>query len=327
MYLENEWMYPTLTNNVALVWKISEEAEHRIKQEHISWTDELLRSNLLESTFRLGRSLGDNILVSLSGGSDSQCACLALQQAGVPFTAAILVFDNDFNKVDVDSAVNFCKVYNIKYITHDIDIMGFLAKELPIFVDRYQCPSPQISTHLWFYEQLIKNYNTSSIVCGGHSPYITKNLWSYGSTRSQSAWMTFKDVNNFNIIGNYRGHSFDIAIAFMIAQKNIVNPMPDEDKRCPVSYASKIQGMYNLGFNVIPQEKKMTGFEEIKIMLKERVKGKFIFDKWYRTPYLKKYKDYGSLFQLNPEINNILTNSTNSIAFSKTCINTYNRVE
>lgn len=327
MYLENEWLYPTLTKNVALVWKISEEAEHRIKQEHISWTDELLRSNLLESTFRLGRSLGDNILVSLSGGSDSQCACLALQQAGVPFTAAILVFDNDFNKVDVDSAVNFCKVYNIKYITHDIDIMGFLAKELPIFVDRYQCPSPQISTHLWFYEQLIKNYNPSSIVSGGHAPYITENLWSFGSTRSQSAWMTFKDVNNFNIIGNYRGHSFDIAIAFMIAQKNIVNPMPDEDKRCPVSYASKIQGMYNLGFNVLPQEKKMTGFEEIKIMLKERVKGKFIFDKWYRTPYLKKYKDYGSLFQLNPEIVDILTNSTNSIAFSKTCINTYNRVE
>ena len=327
MYLENEWLYPTLTDNTSLVWKISEETERRIKQEHISWTDELLRSNLLESTFRLGQSLGDNIFVSLSGGSDSQCACLALQQAGVPFTAAILVFDSDFNKVDVDSAVNFCKVYNIKYITHDIDIMGFLAKELPIFVDRYQCPSPQISTHLWFYEQLIKNYNPSSIVCGGTTPYLRENTWSYGSTRSQSAWMTFKDVNNFNLIGNYRGHSFDISIAFMMAHKNIVEWKPDEERRCPFSYANKIQGMYNLGFNVIPQEKKMTGFEEIKIMLKERVRGKFIFDKWYRTPYLKKYKDYGSLFQLNPEINNILTNSANSIAFSKTCINTYNRVE
>lgn len=327
MYLENEWLYPTLTDNTSLVWKISEEAEHRIKQEHSSWTDELLRSNLLESTFRLGRSLGDNIFVSLSGGSDSQCACLALQQAGVPFTAAILVFDNNFNKVDVDSAVNFCKVYNIKYMTYDIDIMGFLAKELPIFVDRYQCPSPQISTHLWFYEQLIKNYSPSAIVCGGSAPYIRINLWSFGSSRSQSAWMTFKDVNNFNIIGNYRGHSFDIAIAFMMGQKNIVTIQPDEDNRCPLSYASKIQGMYNLGFNILPQEKKMTGFEEIKIMLKERVRGKFIFDKWYRDPYKRKYKDYGSKFQLNPEINNILTNSNNSIAFSKTCINTYNRVE
>jgi hypothetical protein len=327
MYLENEWMHYAVTDNNFLLWKISEESERRIKQEHSSWTDELLRSNLLESTFRLGRSLGDNIFVSLSGGSDSQCACLALQQAGVPFTAAILVFDNDFNKVDVDSAVNFCKVYNIKYITYDIDIMGFLAKELPIFVDRYQCPSPQISTHLWFYEQLIKNYSPSSIVCGGHAPYITENLWAFGSSRSQSAWMTFKDVNNFNIIGNYRGHSFDIAIAFMMAQKNIANPMPDEDKRCPVSYANKIQGMYNLGFNVLPQEKKMTGFEEIKIMLKEKVRAKFIFDKWYRDPYKRKYKDYGSKFQLDPEIVDILTNSVNSIAFSKTCINTYNRVE
>jgi hypothetical protein len=137
MYLENEWLYPTLTDNVSLVWRISEKAESRIKQEHSYWTDELLRSNLLESTFRLGRSLGDNIFVALSGGSDSQCACLALQQADVSFTAAILKFDSDFNKVDVDSAVNFCKVYNIKYITLDIDIMRFLAKELPIFVDRY----------------------------------------------------------------------------------------------------------------------------------------------------------------------------------------------
>ena len=327
MYLENEWMYPTLVNNKLFVWKINEEAERRIKQEHSFWTDELLRSNLLESTFQLGRSLGDNIFVALSGGSDSQCACLALQQAGVSFTAAILKFDSDFNKVDVDSAVNFCETYNIKYITHDIDIMGFLAKELPIFVDRYQCPSPQISTHLWFYEQLIKNYNPSSIVCGGHAPYIRKDIWSFGSTRSQSAWMTFKDVNNFNIIGNYRGHSFDIAIAFMIAHKNTLEMNPDEDNRCPILYASKIQGMYNLGFNVLPQAKKMTGFEEIKIMLKEKVKAKFVFDKWYRDPYKRKYKDYSSELRLNPEINDILTNATNSIAFSKTCINTYNQVE
>lgn len=327
MYLENEWLYPTLINNSSLVWQISKESEDRIRQEHESWTDEVLRSNLLESTFRLGKLIGDNIFVSLSGGADSQCACLALQQAGVPFTAAILVFNDDLNKADADNAIKFCKVYNIKYITHNIDIMGFLSKELPAFVDKYQCPSPQISTHLWFYEQLIKNYDCSSIVCGGNAPEVRQNKWGFTSTRSQSAWMTFKDVNNFNIIGNYRGHSFDIAIAFMMAHKNTVVSKPDEDGRCPLQYASKIQGMYNLGFNVLPQAKKMTGFEEIKIMLKEQVKGKFIFDKWYREPHQRKYKEYVTYFQLDFEVAEILSKAANNIAFSKTCINTYNRVE
>jgi len=323
MYLENEWLYPTLTDNISLIWRFSQDAENRIIQEHSSWTDKLLRSNLLESTYRLGKSLGDNIFVALSGGSDSQCACLAFQQAGIPFTAAILVFDNDFNKDDVDSAINFCKGYNIKYITHSIDIMRFLSKELPTFVDRYQCPSPQISTHLWFYEQLIKNYNSSSIVCGGNAPEFRENIWQFASTRSQGAWMTFKDINNFNIIGNYRGYSFDIAIAFMLAHKNCIETDPDEDGRCPIQYGNKIQGMYNLGFNVIPQKRKLTGFEEIKKMLKDTVKSNYVFDRWYREPYQKKYINYTSRLELNKDIEFILTSSVKDSSFLNTCINTY----
>jgi hypothetical protein len=322
MYLEDDWLYPTLENQ-RLIWRLNQNAENRIIQEHSSWTDELLRSNLLESTFQLGKSLGDNILVALSGGSDSQVACLALQQAGVPFTAAILVFDQEFNKDDVNSAINFCKVNDIKYITVDVEIIGFLARQMPTYVDKYQCPSPQICTHLWFFEQLIKNYNSSAIICGGNMPFMRDNKWNFGSTRAQSAWMTFKDVNNFNLIGNYRAYSFDIAVAFMMAHKNTITIQPDDEKRCPLHYASKIQGMYNLGFNIIPPAKKLTGFEEIKKMLNASVKGSLVFDRWYRRPHEKKYLNYPSKFELNKSIEDILTFSVENIKFPETCINIY----
>lgn len=322
MYLENEWLYPTLEYRT-LVWRLSSESENRIRQEHNSWTDELLRSNLLESTFRLGKTLGDNVFVALSGGIDSQVACLSLQQAGVNFTAVILVFDSNFNKPDVSSAMNFCNVNNIKYVTIDIDIMKFLTKELSTYVYKYQCPSPQISAHMWFYEQVIKTYNPSTIVCGGNVPYLHNGDWSFWSSRAQSAWMTFKDVNNFNIIGNFKGYSFDIAIAFMLACKNTDSEVKDENNRYPLLYTSKTQSMHNLGFNVIPQASKLTGFEDLKVMLKDTVKENFVFDKWFRYPYTKKLPDYHSELRLNTDINRILISAVEDLTFLKTCINTY----
>jgi hypothetical protein len=322
MYLENEWLYPTI-QFPNLIWKLSQDAENRIRQEHNSWTDERLKSNLLESTFRLGKTLGDNIFVSLSGGIDSQTACLALQQSGISFTAVILVFDENFNEPDVSSAINFCNVNNIKYVTIDIDIMKFLTRELIQYADKYQCPSPQISTHLWFYEQVIKHYNPSSIVCGGNVPYLHNGGWVYWSSRAQSAWMTFKDVNNFNIIGNFKGHSFDIAIAFMLACKNTVTEVKGEHNRFPLLYSSKIQSMYNLGFNVIPQSSKLTGFEDLKIMLKDKVKQNYVFDKWFRYPLEKRLVNYASGFELNTDITNILSSASENLEFLKTRINTY----
>lgn len=328
MYVEDEWFYLTLHEEHLFLWQLSEQAENRIRQEHSSWTAESLRSNLLESTYLLGKSIGDNILVALSGGVDSQVACLALKQAGIPFTAAILVFNDELNKADVNSATNFCSVNDIKYLTVDVDIMNFLGRDLPTYVDRYQCPSPQISSHLWFYEQLIKNYSPSSIVCGGNTLYMVDNRWQYSSTRAQSSWMTFRDVNNFNLVGNFKGYSFDIAVPFMLAHKNtITGEVNEDDRRCPLNYASKVQSMYNLGFNVIPQARKMTGFEEIKIMLKNQVKSTSVFDRWYRKPYQKKYRDYRSDIKLSLDIEEILTNAANNLSFSNTCINTYNNVD
>jgi hypothetical protein len=324
---KDNWLYPTVEDGnlypkseysirlkLALAWRFNEYTENRIKQEHKTWTDTLLRSNFLESTYNLGKSCGNNIFVSLSGGADSQATCLALQQAGIPFTAAILVFEHDLNANDTDVAFEFCEKNNIDYITVNIDLMRFLTRDLKSYIEKYQCISPQITPQFWFYEKLINEHDATSIIGGGSSPYMRDNEWQFGSSRSQTAWYTFNQINKFNVIGNFRSYDFNIGIAFMLAHKNTITGEVDEYKRCMRNYRSKVQAMYNLGFNVIPQTRKSTGFEIIKEKFEH-------FEETFRHPYRQIVSEYSSILVVKPEIVEILSQYSN-MTFSNTMVNT-----
>lgn len=69
------------------------------------------------------------IIVGLSGGSDSQMACLSFREAGVPFKVVIVrLYDADgdiLNDHDIKTAYEFCKKYNIEYIDHHVNADAF----------------------------------------------------------------------------------------------------------------------------------------------------------------------------------------------------------
>lgn len=298
-YFDDDWLSPLVENQKLrkYVWRLSKRAQRRmreIKADHLQTCDRnaaIARMNL-----------GSNPYVALSGGVDSQSACLMLQQANVDFTCAILVFENQFNSMDVDSALAFCEKHDFKYITINLEVLPFLARKMKDYVTKYECPSPQISTHLWLYEQLKDVYQATSIIAGGNAPFRQAGEWQFGSSRSQSAWMKFKEIHDFNIIGNFIGHNLEIALMFMLATPEAPASDTVEESR----YESKLEGMYKLGLNVTPQDQKFTGFEKIKAHLQEMTGDGWMFEKSFRYPYQKIMEEYGSIIRMPEDISNKL---------------------
>ena len=289
---ENDWLVPIEHSSIQRIeWQLSVQAQRRIRG-----MVDVLYGHMIESrrsaVVRLGERLGSNPVVALSGGIDSQAACLSLMDAGVAFTVAILVFEDGFNLHDVQSAYDFCIRYDLPHVEVRLDIMKFLGRGMGSYVVKYDCPSPQITAHLWFYEQLIE-MGASSIVCGGNPPYYRQDEIAFVSTRSQTAWMRFSEINSFLIVGNFLSYSLDIALPLLLATSE-------------GGYANRVAGMHHIGLPVVGQGEKLTGFEKIKEHFKGLTGDGWSFEKMFRQRYTGVVPEYTSVLNIPDDIRDIL---------------------
>lgn len=231
--------------------------------------------------------LGTNPYVSLSGGVDSQAVCLLMKKAGRKFKIGIMEYENGFNDMDVEAAINFCNKHKFEYTLFKFDVIQFLTRDLSQYVERYECPSPQFCVHFKFYEMLIEQ-GATSILAGGNAPYFYQDHITYPTTRSQNAWTIFAKKNDFKLYGNVLGWSADIAIPLIVSSPNVLDYHDVEAGR----YASKVKGMHNLGLYVMPQNVKYTGFEKIKKFFSDQTGDELFFDKSFRYLNFSKYPDY-----------------------------------
>ena len=237
---------------------------------------------------------GSDPWVCLSGGVDSQAACLLMLAAEVKFRVAVLRFENRLNAHDVDNAILFCSHNELKYQVFDLNIHNFLRSKLNDYCEKYECPSPQITSHLWLYEQL-RDLGASCIVCGGNPPHLEGEKWRFNSNRSQTAWTTFSTVNDQKMVGNFLGWSLDISLPLMLLQRGTN------------TYQDKINAFWRSGLPVLPQKKKSTGFEVVKAKINDAMKDGWAFEKMYRHPLYRRVPEYNSKLVLAPEIARKLT--------------------
>jgi hypothetical protein len=209
-----------LTNSVKNYLNIWNFSEDSIKWFYKSskWNLEYLKKTMLDSTAELYPELGDNPVVALSGGIDSQMACLALKKVGAKFSAAIMKFNDDWNYQDVLNAEYFCSVNGIQYTTYELQIFDFLQIELKDYVKKYMCPSPQLCCHHWLLEQ-INNDGASGILLGGDAPTVEIEngipRWDFAASRSQASWIGHQEINNI-VIRSWKSWSREIAGAFTV---------------------------------------------------------------------------------------------------------------
>lgn len=93
--------------------------------------------------------------IAFSGGIDSEVVVRTFMSIGIPFRVIIYKFANELNLHDISFAVSFCEEHKIDYELRHIDVLSFWeSEEFYKLADEIKCVSPQLCTHLHFFEPL-----------------------------------------------------------------------------------------------------------------------------------------------------------------------------
>lgn len=214
-------------------------------------TDEDLSGPPLEAALSAVRQIAKDYpgpyTVFLSGGVDSQAMALAWKMSGVPFRAVHYTYGT--NSVDSQFAIDFCVKNKI-----DLDVLCFDAKsfiqssELQTLAKKYDTTSPHILTYI----KLLEQHSETCILAGN---FI--DGWSAGINWTILALDRYAQENK-NVVPFFFLYTPQLSYAFLNSY------LKHLDSRVGEEYAAKIAALQDAGFDVLAQDNKLTGFEEIK---------------------------------------------------------------
>jgi hypothetical protein len=216
----------------------------------------------------------------VSGGVDSQVMALAWKHSGHPFKMVHYVYGEHSIAEDRTTLKIFCDKHNLICEYRNFDILSFIqSNELIQTAIKYDCSSPQILTYIKFIEQhsetvLLSGNNITALTCGLNYTILALDRFSKIKT---------------NVIPFFLLSTPDLAYAFYnndnIASGILINQSNNGNFN---GYESKCLAYELSGFDIVRQDKKYTGFEQIKIY----------FDNHYIADSLK--MKYGSFASKRP---------------------------
>lgn len=221
------------------------------------------------------------IAVGLSGGFDSQVVCLALKEAGIPFTPVILKLTDSagkqYNNFDTDAAEEFCKQEGFDPVIEWLDVDDFYVNRAWALIDEYCITVAEIAVQLHL---VIKYKDTHAYVNGGGDPVIHRTInedgtseltYSLGPTPIQQYLMdhNIEGCIKFfmytpELIAAYLDHP--IVHAYDNAQAAVHGPV--EGVNIWMYYIKPM--MYVQEWPELVQRRKKTGFENLPYMRKLR---------------------------------------------------------
>lgn len=277
--------------------------------ENLKFDPQSLKEYRIAAAQTAASLCGDNPVLCLSGGIDSQAMVQCWQEANLKFDVAILVFNNNLNDHDVSVALRYCEQHNIKPIIYELDVIKFLTRESPDYQEKYKCSSPQFATHYKFFDWLREQY--SGICCGGTALAPGKTNWGPGLSAAQINFTEYAKINDYPVVGNFLG--YDPALSWSIA---VLTPKHEYDWNWLVDvnlrledvsrYQLKAIGYRRHGFDIMLQEDKFTGFEKAKTYFKELTGDGWAFEKRFRLPWQQKFGSAVGELVLTTEQRNVL---------------------
>lgn len=239
--------------------------------------------------------LGDNPILCLSGGIDSQAMIQCWIEAGIKFDVAIGVFENKLNTQDSDHAKLFCEQLGITPITIQLDVVNFLTRENYEYGQKYRCSSPHFNTHYKMFD-ILRGMGYTGICAGGNTFAKGADGWGATPSAAQMNYVEYARLNEFPVIGNFLG--YDPSLCWTIA---LLTPPHDTvwlssnsslshlENAKASRYNAKVIGYERHGFNIIPQTAKYTGFELVKDYFAEKYNDGWAFEKRFRHPLEKNF--------------------------------------
>lgn len=281
--------------------------------KNLRFDSESLKSYRIEAAKECNKMLGTNPALCLSGGIDSQAMVSCWKEANLDFDTYTLVFEDDLNIQDVESARKFCANMGIKLHEIRIDIIKFLARENFDMGMKYKIPSPHFTTHYKMYELLHKKGYTG-ICAGGFAPAKQDGVWSKNGYNVFN-YILFSKLSNIKII-NFLNFYPKLAWAIClltprlydttIKHNNTINWELELNK---YRYEEKVQSYLAAGIHIEPQATKYTGFELVKNYYKEQTGDGWTFEKRFREPLARIINPFDPLKYLLSEEQESVINS------------------
>lgn len=192
----------------------------------------------------------------VSGGVDSQAMLYAWLKSNVPFRILSVVYVDrngiPMNTHDLETLKTFTSLHSLKVEYKTFSILDFIENELVNYVIAHQCTSPQICTHMRISEMV----DSGTLLFSGNiyngSPnmnYTIFGMHRYMVNTGRSI-IPFFFIHDPKMVGAF--YHFQLTYV-----DNLTNPSDSV-------YAKKCNKIKLAGFEVIPQDYKMTGFEKVK---------------------------------------------------------------
>lgn len=187
----------------------------------------------------------------VSGGVDSQSMLWMWMNSGVDFTPVSIRYTPDdtdtstiFNDHDLLQLSEFASEHKLIINYKNFNILKFLKNDLWTYAEKYQCTSPQITTHMAMSEMI----TDGTIIFSGN--FITQSLYNYTILGLER----YANTANRSVIPFFL--TYDPELAASLVQY-------EQPNNC-IKYVSKVSTLQKAGIPVIPQVSKLTGFEKIK---------------------------------------------------------------
>lgn len=258
----------------------------------LKFTPSNLKKYRIQAARRASKMLGERPALCLSGGVDSQAMIQCWQEAGLNFDVVILVFTDSLNRQDVDHARLYCKENNITPIEITLNVKRFLATESYELACRYKCPSPHFATHYKLFD-LLREQGYTGVCAGGSYPFFMDNRWKSPHSSATINFVDYAEISGFPALGDFLNYSPELAWSLSLLSPPVAstskdcNPlsMQELDRQTALRYLSKTTAMKAHGFNIIPQDKKYTGFEFVKDYFGKKAGGDgWAFERLFRRP-------------------------------------------
>jgi len=237
-----------------------------------------------------------NLMVS--GGIDSQAMLYAWKLSNHTFNAISFVYNEGMNEHDLVQLKEFAKRENIDITYFSLDFLNFAKNEYDSIAVKYQCSSPQISTHIKFTQ-----------IVGGTCVFSGNFLHRRGAALTHAVLGLYRyslSAEGKNTVPYFFLYTPELAYSLRKYRTKCSEGTQDE----------KIDLYQQAGFPIIPQPQKFTGFEKLKdyydehygYVVKDKSKIRYMrrpshraFDWILRYPYEEKFKHYGvHRYLLNP---------------------------
>lgn len=210
------------------------------------------------------KNLGKDLVVFISGGTDSEAVVRSFVSIGFKPQCAILKFKNDYNILDVKEAEEICRELDVKLNIIEFDIEDFFySGEAIDFSLKLQ--GTQIA-YLAVYYNVLK-LSCPSVMGGevllSRSVGINDHLWYFHFRENEdcSAWR-FNQLYNIPLVSEFFSYTPEVMLHYL-ENKEIVNLVtsPNNFKLNSVSIKNPILQKYLPDLRV---KKKTHGFENLQ---------------------------------------------------------------